>query len=43
VAFTPDGRTLIVSGRRVEFWDVAELRKSLLPPKPVTDKPDGSK
>jgi WD40 repeat protein len=27
--FTRDGRTLIVSGRRVQFWDVAELRKSL--------------
>ena len=30
--FGPDGRTLIIYGSRVQFWDFAELRKSLLPP-----------
>jgi WD40 repeat protein len=39
-AFTPDGRTLMISGSRVQFWDVGELRKSLLPPKATNDGGD---
>jgi WD40 repeat protein len=31
--FTPDGRTLIISGGRVQFWDVPELSKSVHPRK----------
>jgi WD40 repeat protein len=36
-AFTPDGRTLMISGSRVQFWDVGKLRESLLPPTATED------
>jgi WD40 repeat protein len=42
-AFTPDGRTLMITGSRVQFWDVAKLRKSLLPPKAPDNDGDRKK
>jgi WD40 repeat protein len=39
-AFTPDGRTLMIRGARVQLWDVGELRKRLLPPKAANQDAD---
>src|SRR5262249_31335597 len=41
--FTRDGRTLMIGGRRVQFLDVGELRKNLLPPKAVDTDGDRQK